>query len=519
MISISNGEYKKYFVIIFMGFLISLLFTSPLVTALSNDKEVFRYIAMLVSKGFVPYRDVFEIRAPIVFFLGAPFAGSEWSFWFLFSTIVAISGVAFYKIAMSVGTQCPYLCTAIYFLLLRWTKLAEGGQFTYELTAAFVVIITLLYVFRRDHSLVLLGILLAIVFFTQQNDILCLLPVAFYAIVSRNIDKSKFWHEKVRIFTINCVLVSLGFISVVLIISTYFFYHGAFLEFINDVFLFAPRYYIGSGKVHSVGDMFFMTMRLLWYTELLPISLIVVISNVYFAVKNKFANNKMRIVVFITTVAMIFAIISTNLSGHYYPHYLLSYGAYLAIQIALFTSYFGNKKMYSLLSYVLVLGTIVMSLFFLWDTKTSELRGQRVIFHTTGDKIVAVYSSMTHNILAPYEDMVADVKGKDGQLYVIGDILEGILSINTNLRISFPSKWGGRISFFPEERLAGIVPDIFGSIERNKTKYILDFSSDATFNSVERGKMWRHMLNKSYIRKAKVVWGGKDGWLYVRHSN
>ncbi len=114
-----KNDYQKYTLIIGMSFLISLAFTSPLVTGLTNDKEIFRYIAMTVSKGFIPYVDTTEMRPPVIFFLGAPFAGSEWSFWFLFSTVTAIAGIAFYKIALSLGTKYPYLCTAIYFLLLE----------------------------------------------------------------------------------------------------------------------------------------------------------------------------------------------------------------------------------------------------------------------------------------------------------------------------------------------------------------------------------------------------------------
>ena len=520
-IRLKADSYRAYIIIVLMGFTISFLLTSPLVTALSNDKEIFRYIAMLVSKGFVPYRDAFEQRPPIIFFLGALFAGSGWSFWLLFSTIVTISGVAFYKIAISVRSRCPYLCVAIYFLLLRWPRIAEGGQLAYELTAAFATIITLLYVFRKNYSLILLGVLSAIVFFTQQNDVLCLLPVIFYAIITRGIGKYNHRHEQIKIFAIDCVLVFLGFISIALIISLYFLYRGAFQEFIYDTFIFSFYSYIGSSDVHTIGAMLFRTSRLLLWTGILPVSLMVVIFNAYFVMRSKFGNRKIRDAVIVTTIAMILAIISANISGRYYPHYLLGYSAFLAIQIAAFTSFFDNKKLYRLLSYVLPLIIIAMSLFSFWVNKENDLQKQGMVFHNTRDKISAIYYSATHNILEPYESMVADMKGKDGQLYIIGNIHMGILSMNTDLKIVAPSKWFGDISMFPDALMAngGFESIVIDRIEQNKTKYILDFSDDTTFRSSERAMLWKRMLNKKYIKKTSIIWDGKEGWLYVRYFN
>lgn len=510
-----KNDYQKYLIIIGMSFLISLAFTSPLVTGLTNDKEVFRYIAMSVSKGFIPYVDTTEMRPPIIFFLGAPFAGSEWSFWFLFSMVTAIAGIAFYKIALSLGTKYPYLCTAIYFLLLGWPKLDVGGMRAYDLTAAFTTIITLLYLFRKKHSLILLGTSLAIVFFTQQNDILHLLPVTLYAIFTR-IAPSQKRAEQIKKALINCFQVAFGFLCFSSLVLLYLWYHGALASFINYTILFAPQNYITI--IPSINLRLFHTYNLMTRTELLPVLLVFVLCNLCFAVRNAL-DNKLRTVTMVTAAALVLAFVTANISGRYYPQHLVSCCLYFAIHIALFTSYAGSKTIYKALSYLLALGILISSIFFAWDNKREQLceqHGQRILDRPFSEQLAAFYYSTTHNILEPYEKMFADVKGQDGQLYIIGDIRAGLLALNTNLKIVAPSKWYGNLYLLPESMLANCQTVIFDQIEKKKTKYIIDFTDDKTFKSAERQHLWQQLLDKNYTKKAPLTWDATNGWIYVR---
>ncbi|HET6343373.1 MAG TPA: hypothetical protein VFH51_00520, partial [Myxococcota bacterium] len=41
------------------------LSTSPWVQPPGGDRELYRYVGMLLAKGGVPYRDVFDIKPPL----------------------------------------------------------------------------------------------------------------------------------------------------------------------------------------------------------------------------------------------------------------------------------------------------------------------------------------------------------------------------------------------------------------------------------------------------------------------
>jgi len=58
--------------------LLSFLF-SPHFALFFNDKEISKYAGLVIFKGGVPYRDAFDHKPPLIYFLNAlGWAGSSW---------------------------------------------------------------------------------------------------------------------------------------------------------------------------------------------------------------------------------------------------------------------------------------------------------------------------------------------------------------------------------------------------------------------------------------------------------
>src|SRR5258708_16405005 len=67
---INKYSYRLYFSLL-ACLLLSLLYTPPFDLGMS-DKEIFTYTGWAISKGLVPYRDFFDHKPPLIFFIYSP---------------------------------------------------------------------------------------------------------------------------------------------------------------------------------------------------------------------------------------------------------------------------------------------------------------------------------------------------------------------------------------------------------------------------------------------------------------
>ncbi len=72
--------------------LLSLAYCPPYM-ALTDDTEIFKYCGMAISKGMVPYRDFFDHKPPMIFFINYAGLligrGSDWGLWTI-NTLLAL---------------------------------------------------------------------------------------------------------------------------------------------------------------------------------------------------------------------------------------------------------------------------------------------------------------------------------------------------------------------------------------------------------------------------------------------
>ncbi|VTT48067.1 DUF2079 domain-containing protein [Streptococcus porcinus] len=161
--------HKTYILII--SFLVAFFsVANPLLTHLANPLQNQNlYIGMMLTKGQIPYSDIFTTGGMLYFVLIALsyYLGSTW--WLVFMEVVAfyIAGIYFYKLVQFVTTNCKVALafTMLYFILLA--SLGFGGIYPIQFAMPFVLLplwfLTKYFAgLTKDEAFILFGITAAL---------------------------------------------------------------------------------------------------------------------------------------------------------------------------------------------------------------------------------------------------------------------------------------------------------------------------------------------------------------------
>ncbi len=243
--------------------------TSPLYPVCSNlcDSPIFQIIGKYWAEGLVPYKDLWDIKGPFIFFVNAiGYAITE-----------SRSGVYLIQVFFIFLTMCVvFRCYNHYFLkrqafgftLLTLTELIyiyEGGNMTEEyilfpLTLSFYYLLQWFDAYENQHVLthnpyhaVLYGIVLGLCLMTRLTNALSLCPaIAVVAI-------TLLYHKEYRNLLLNAISFFMGFTAMVLPFFAYFYYHNAFNDMWNGTFLFALKYAGNSSmNIEEIGIHYFV---------------------------------------------------------------------------------------------------------------------------------------------------------------------------------------------------------------------------------------------------------------------
>lgn len=216
-----------------------------------RDSSVFRYIAYLMRKGYVPYRDTFDHKGPILYFINYigmmihPVRG----IW-LFEVTALFGAIIFsYKTARLFASRVASLLSVVtaYALLADCFR---GGNVTQEYAIPFIAMSLYFFVYFlylnkiNNVPIFLCGVGFAIVCLLQLNLIVVWIvgiPIIFFW----NIYKKQ-WLELSR----EIALFSLGVAVIVIPVFLYFILNHAFFAFWDNYIVFNFSY----SSVQSVRD-------------------------------------------------------------------------------------------------------------------------------------------------------------------------------------------------------------------------------------------------------------------------
>ena len=231
----------NYSLIFVMGvcLLLNLLYC-PLYNPLVNDTEVFRYMGLAIFKGFIPYRDFFDHKPPFAFFLNyfCILLGGAWSLWLINSALSLLASWLLFQRCRSYKIPYPWLLPLLFNLMLRDKIICLGGNGTREYTAIFFMIFFCVLIGKGRYKEYWLGLLSGLVFFTQQEQILPLIPFLIYSLLNKEAIPPG----------LQTVRMGIGFLTVLLPILLYFAWFHSLTWFWQDAFVFNFSWYITEKK-------------------------------------------------------------------------------------------------------------------------------------------------------------------------------------------------------------------------------------------------------------------------------
>ena len=238
---------NKYVLLLILGISFSLSFCfSPTYDLMRDDREVFTYAGRAVLDGQVPYRDFFDHKPPGIFFINAAgsLLGGLWGLWAINAVLVLLATWMLYRTSLQHGLPFPWLLPLLFNLMLRDNLISQGASMTREFTTIFFIIFFCIFLGKSRFREILLGFLPAVIFFTQQEQVLATAPFLLYAL----------WAQRSQPVYPRIGRIAIGFGLVLLPILLYFAWNRSLGYLWEDGFRFNTVWYTAQPK--SPGDHF-----------------------------------------------------------------------------------------------------------------------------------------------------------------------------------------------------------------------------------------------------------------------
>jgi len=197
-----------------------------------DDKEIFKYAGLVIYKGGVPYRDFFDHKPPLIYFLNSfNWYFNAWIPWLLYTFLVLFSTLLFYWLCRKSKLAWPWLLPLIYNLLIRYSLVSFGYGMTREYTSVFMLMFFCIMQGNAKYKYYLMGLLTALSFWMQQDSVITLLPFLFYSFYTSEESLQVTLRQK-------ALGMTAGFITISIPLILYFTSHKSLSYLCEDAFLF-----------------------------------------------------------------------------------------------------------------------------------------------------------------------------------------------------------------------------------------------------------------------------------------
>ena len=327
---IKKEHYTLLFII--LGSVALNFLNSPLSQIFSDDKEIFRYAGQVIYRGGVPYRDFFDHKPPLIYFLNSlSWWVGPWFTWALDTLLILLASLLFYWLCRKNKMAWPWFLPLIFNLLIRYSLVSFGNGMTREYTTAFLLIFFCVMQGNARYKYFILGSLTGLTFWMQQDGLITLAPFFLYSVFSKDgLDRR---HVGNRMLSI-----SIGFLIISLPLIFYFLSHRSLSYMWKDAFLFnlnAPGRHVGIfDKIKSIKHAIHESeFEMAFYTSLI------------LGITALFLKSKKTVLLFmaLSALALSFAgeYVSGRMSaGNAFIYYLLPLAA--TIPILIYTVFYGS---------------------------------------------------------------------------------------------------------------------------------------------------------------------------------
>lgn len=483
-LSISRNPLQKSHAFLALLFLLAVSFlvswpTSPLRNAPGSDREIYRYVGMVINNGGLPYRDVFDHKPPMFYFLAAlGHRAGPWGLWGLLALLTGVAAWLFYLSLRKRGTPAPLVFPVLFLMAFAYSPLVEGGGQIRQLVG---VLIMALYAWHALWPRAFgfgAGLMGCLIFFSLQNELFSVVPLIWYGLTRKKVTfKTFLWP-------------ALGALAVLLPLGFYLLSNGLMRDFWDQAFGFNMHYYIQKRPLplRLLIGLFGMGEYYLLGPALLAAA---------FLFRGKSHDTALRNA---AALGVAVQFLACSLSGNRFGHYFLPFIPHLVWLLVL--SYEKAVQWIPVEKRHLPNRVLLAGLgFFLLPTDPVPYTAASLVAPRMGPHPNApVYNdTFPHPEL---RELLDQERGRPGHLYVFRDRQH--LSLNTDYGILAPTKW--IYTFFWDAHNIGdrwdpdgkIFAGILSDVQSHKTKYILDFSPSDPLSRASLQYQWDVMVQRDY---------------------
>lgn len=302
------------------------------------DSSIFVYIGDRVLEGAIPYRDVWDHKGPLIYYIDAiglaVADGSRWGVWFMeLAAVVSAALISFSLFKRAFGVWPALFASTLFVLELR--LVLDKGNLTeeYALPFQFLLLWLILRVveYRRPIIYLAIGVLAAMCFLLRPNIVgipLALgLMLLWQGLRAQNMETLR-----------DLALIAVGGLLVIGLVAIYFYAAGALTDLWDAVFTFNFAYNAeGEGSQWTAFRTGF---------EKLPLATTVGVVGWLIAAKS-LSSSGMRsaggVVTYMIVLGLPVEMALTTLSGFYFTHYYMSWLPVLALAAAYALQFLSNN--------------------------------------------------------------------------------------------------------------------------------------------------------------------------------
>lgn len=323
-------DFESISMVLFIVWLVAVVFIrfEPLNNFPNDDSAVFLYIGRGILKGQIPYLDIWDHKAPLLYYIDA-FGLWVYGLWGVWLAQYALSVTAFYAayrgLKRLLGSASALMGIIAGFYLF---DLFGSGNITEEYSSVFALFTFSLFVIQsqlRKQSIAYfgMGMLLMCTFLTRPNNI-GFQTAIFLTLASTDILNKDFHTLKKK-----SVIFGFGMLAVLVPFLVYFGYNNALVQFFDQVFRFNLIYINPSQTNYNSPK--FLSPPLKPLTIIIVSSFLTVLINLKKAFKRSEALKVEKSLIILLFIAFPMEFFLSNLSGKGYNHYYLTWIPYLIV--------------------------------------------------------------------------------------------------------------------------------------------------------------------------------------------
>lgn len=445
----------------------------PLFEIFFDDKEIFKYTGLVISKGGVPYRDFFDHKPPLIFFIN--YLGlllGSWGLWIIDTLLVLLATIVFFKTCKKYSVALAWLLPVLFNLMIRNNTVSFGIGMTREYSTIFLLISFCLIISEHKYKFYLLGLTTGLIFFFQQDQVLPLLPLFLYAAFNNSAPLLPTLLKR-------GVGLTVGFLLVAVPIVLYFLINHSLQYFWEDAFLFNFNWYNEKQPLWEHVKAIRKFLHTCNYDVIFYGACIAGIASLVWG-------NKKKWLLICSIAAVLLSFCSELLSGKLaiglaIVYYFLPLAA--TVPFLLFVVFaFSEETIFSQRRQQFVYGAILSANLFI-----------HLLQYT-------MYLRPNNSHYSAELQYLQKQQLKDYELYAFNNA--NYVYFYNQFKILSPSKWIYHFfwNWFDKwDADHKILESITTDLKKHRTRYVLDFADSTNFKNRQHLLYWKSFLNDNYV--------------------